>query len=102
MIQLETQTQWSTAEAIDAAEQFFGPGGLGLEVQSRDRRQIYLAGGGGSVGVSASQTAPDKPTVIQIQAREWESAARAFLQQVPAVRGRSVWARLLERFGGGS
>ena len=67
--------QWS--EVLGAAEDFFGPGGLGLELTGRRENCVSFAGGGGHVAV---ETCPSGGrTEVIVEAREWEQDARRFL-----------------------
>jgi len=95
MIQLEAQTNLSPAEALELAERFFGSQGYGLAVQSRNRRQITLVGGGGSVVVAATRAGPNQPAMVQIQAREWDAAAKEFVLKLPRPRRETAIDRWL-------
>ena len=51
-----TATRQSPQEVLQAAERFFGPGGLGLEVQARAPGRLELAGPPGSVSLRVQAT----------------------------------------------
>lgn len=100
MISLETQTGLSSEQVIQEAERFFGPAGYGLAVSQRQRREIVLTGGGGSVNIAATRPAPDMPTTVSITAKEWETAAQQFLAALPGPPGSGRWIdRLRQLFG---
>ena len=75
----ETTTKLGPDAAIAAAEQFFS-GEFGLTVQRRDQRAIEFAGGGGSVVVSV---VGERPTTLDIAAREWDAQVTAFIGKLP-------------------
>lgn len=100
MISLETQTGLTSEQVVQEAERFFGPPGYGLAVSQRDRREIVLTGGGGSVNVTATRPGPDVPTTVSITAKEWETAARQFLTTLPGPARSGRWIdRLRQLFG---
>lgn len=70
------ETKLSTTEVLNRAERYFGEGGLGLEVTSRDECCISLAGGGGHVTVTVTEG--DK-TSIDVETREWDYQVKKFM-----------------------
>jgi hypothetical protein len=70
------ETKLSTTEVLNRAERYFGEGGLGLEVTSRDECCISLAGGGGHVTVTLTEG--DK-TSIDVETREWDYQVKKFM-----------------------
>lgn len=71
-----TETKLSTSEVLDKSAEYFGEGGLGLEVTSRDECCISLTGGGGHVTVTVTEG--DK-TSIDVETREWDYQVKKFL-----------------------
>ena len=72
------ETKLSTTEVLNRAERYFGEGGLGLEVTSRDECCISLAGGGGHVTVTVTEG--DK-TSIDVETREWDYQVKKFMAE---------------------
>ncbi len=70
------ETKLSATEILNRAERYFGEGGLGLEVTSRDECCISLAGGGGHVTVTLTEG--DK-TSIDVETREWDYQVKKFM-----------------------
>jgi len=70
------ETKLSTTEVLNRAERYFGEGGLGLEVTSRNECCISLAGGGGHVTVTVTEG--DK-TSIDVETREWDYQVKKFM-----------------------
>ena len=70
------ETKLSTTEVLNRAERYFGEGGLGLELTSRDECCISLAGGGGHVTVTVTEG--DK-TSIDVETREWDYQVKKFM-----------------------
>ncbi len=73
-----TDTELSTWEVLNEAEEYFGAGGLRLEVTSRDNCCISLAGGGGHVTVTVAE---GERTSVDIETREWEYQVERFLAE---------------------
>jgi hypothetical protein len=71
-----TKTKLSTVEVLAKAEEYFGAGGLGLEVTSRDDCRLTLAGGGGHVTVTVSEG--DK-TAVDVETQEWDYQVKEFM-----------------------
>ena len=64
---------------VQKALAFFGPKGLGLEVQKVSESLAHFEGGGGYVLVQAQPKG--KGSEIVLMAREWEYPAKQFLGQ---------------------
>ncbi|HJX38632.1 MAG TPA: hypothetical protein VJ714_08525 [Anaerolineae bacterium] len=73
-----SKTRLSTAQVLAKAEEYFGAGGLGLEVTSRDNCCISLAGGGGHVTVTVSEG--DK-TSVDVETQEWDYQVKEFMAE---------------------
>ncbi len=76
MISLGKETKLSPGKVIEKAIAFFGPQGVGLEVEESGEGCARFAGGGGFVNVSACQG--EKRTQVSVEAREWEPQAKQF------------------------
>ena len=73
-----SKTRLSTSQVLAKAEEYFGAGGLGLEVTSRDNCCISLAGGGGHVTVTVSEG--DK-TSVDVETQEWDYQVKEFMAE---------------------
>lgn len=78
MARYGVDTKLSVSEILDRAEEYFGEGGLGLEVTSRDNCCISLAGGGGHVTVTVAEG--DK-TSVDLETREWDYQVKKFMAE---------------------
>jgi hypothetical protein len=82
MLHMGKTTKQSADEIISDAVTFFGPGGVGLEVQTRGPNTIRFRGGGGFVLVGVEPKNKDgEENEIDIQTREWDYDVRRFLKQ---------------------
>jgi len=75
----ETTTRLAPAEALGAAERFFG-GEFGLLVQRRGQQELGFEGGGGHVLVGITS---EQPTTLEIETREWDTPVRQFIENLP-------------------
>ncbi len=80
MVKIETKTKLSPEEAIKRAVEFFGPGGLGLEVKSQEEGCAYFEGGGGGVQVTAC--IEGKETSVEMESREWDYQVKQFVGKI--------------------
>jgi hypothetical protein len=78
MIRLGTISRREPVEVLDRAVEYFGPQGLGLEINRRTSNSIYFEGGGGHVQVEVKPT-EDGKTDVDIQSQEWDYDAGKFL-----------------------
>ena len=76
MISIGKETKLRPEKVIEKAIAFFGPQGVGLEVDDSGEGCAHFTGGGGFVTVTACQG--DKRTVVSVEAREWESQVKQF------------------------
>jgi hypothetical protein len=60
------------------AEEFFGTGGLGLELIEGNECCRSFEGSGGHVTVSAVRCRPDK-TEVNLETREWDYQVKEFM-----------------------
>jgi hypothetical protein len=80
MIRLGTKTRKDPVKILDQALEFFGPQGLGLEVNRRTVDSVYFAGSGGFVQVTVNEE--DGSTDVDIQSQEWDYDAKRFLEKI--------------------
>lgn len=80
MIRLGKQSRLKPAEVVQKAVDFFGPAGLGLEVQERTETSVSLKGGGGSITVQAKAT--DGGADVDIMVVEWDYQANQFMSRI--------------------
>lgn len=71
-----TETKLSTNEVLTKAEAYFGEGGLGLQVSSRDECCLSLEGGGGHVTVTVTAGAK---TSVDVETQEWDYQVKNFI-----------------------
>jgi hypothetical protein len=79
MMRYETTTALAPEAALAAAEQYFG-GELGLTVRTRGPQVIGFEGGGGHVLVSVTA---ERPTTLELEAREWDRQVTRFMERLP-------------------
>jgi hypothetical protein len=72
------KTKLETSEVLDRAAEYFGPGGLGLELTSRDDCCVSLAGGGGHVTVTVTE---GEKTTVDLETREWDYHVKKFMAE---------------------
>ncbi len=71
-----TETKLTTAEVLTRAMQYFGEGGLGLDLVSREECCVSLAGGGGHVTVTVTA---GKKTAVDLETRECDYHVKKFM-----------------------
>ena len=71
-----SKTKLRTSQVLAKAEEYFGAGGLGLEVTSRDECCLSLAGGGGHVTITVSE---GQETSVDVETQEWDYQVREFM-----------------------
>ncbi|MDQ2742960.1 MAG: hypothetical protein M3Z66_11790 [Chloroflexota bacterium] len=74
------KTKRAPEEVLARAERFFGPGGLGLAVQSREPRSLTFEGGGGVVTVTIRPEVSGSE--VEIASREWDPQAQKFMRSL--------------------
>jgi hypothetical protein len=72
------KTKLETSEVLDRAAEYFGEGGLGLELTSRDDCCISLTGGGGHVTVTVTT---GEKTDVDLETREWDYHVKKFMAE---------------------
>jgi len=70
------ETSLTTTEVLDRAEEYFGEGGLGMALTSRDDCCVSFAGGGGHVTVTVTE---GKKTGVDLETREWDYQVKKFI-----------------------
>jgi hypothetical protein len=73
-----TETNLEPSEVLDMAEEYFGEGGLGLDITSRDDCCISLVGGGGHVTVTVTE---GEKTAVDLETREWDYQVKEFMAE---------------------
>jgi hypothetical protein len=73
-----TETKLSTSDVLSRAEQYFGKGGLGLEIASQDNCCLSLTGGGGHVTVTVTE---GETTSVDVETREWDYQVKKFIAE---------------------
>jgi len=58
------------------------PAGLGLTLHQRSEEFVAFQGGGGYVTVTATRTAEDDRTTVDLESREWDYPVRQFLGEI--------------------
>jgi hypothetical protein len=79
MLKLDVRTKLKPEQVIEKALEFFGDG-YGLEVTEHSDRCVSFRGGGGGVTVTVSPAA--KRTLVDLEAREWDSVIRDFAEEL--------------------
>jgi len=77
MVRYGKETKLSSTQVIEKAVKFFGPGGVGLEVQDQGPDCARFVGGGGFVSISLCQE--EGRTHVDLTAREWDFQAKQFV-----------------------
>lgn len=78
----------SPARVLEKAHEFFGPGGLGLEVKEQGEDCATFEGGGGHVFVQACKKGPALSGVegsgseVELETREWDYQVRQFMEKI--------------------
>jgi hypothetical protein len=81
MLKLEVITKWPLEKVMEALKDFFGKGGLGLEITGETPGCLTFEGGGGFV--IANVCPQDNQTRIDLQTREWDYQVRKFSSSLP-------------------
>jgi hypothetical protein len=81
MARYSKQSQWEPHEVLRRAEDFFGAGGLGLNVTERTECCLSFEGGGGHVTVAATRCVPDY-TDVDLETREWDYQVKRFMEEI--------------------
>ncbi len=82
MIRMGKETKLTSAEVIARTVTFFGPEGLGLEVEAQSPCCARLVGGGGYVYVETNDDSESGGVEVILEGREWEAQIRQFIGKV--------------------
>jgi hypothetical protein len=78
-LRYEVTTKLTPQQALERAIAYFGRGGQGLEITSKDDLSLVFQGGGGYVAITAQ---PGDTTTLDLETREWDHAVRQFMAEV--------------------
>ena len=81
MINLEVKTKLSPRESMDRLKNFFGKGGLGLDISEETPQCLTFEGGGGHV--TATLCSEGDKTRINLVAQEWDVQVKKFASSLP-------------------
>ena len=84
MLRMGKKTSKTVKEVLAAATDYFGPGGVGLDIIPAGPQTVQFRGGGGYVQVKAETVEEDGETKtdIDIQSKEWDYDVKRFLGQL--------------------
>jgi hypothetical protein len=74
------ESKLSPDKVLEKAREFFGPGGLGLEVKEEGEGCATFEGGGGHVFVSACEKG--KGSEVDLETREWDYQVKQFMGKI--------------------
>jgi hypothetical protein len=80
MIHLEVKTKLSVEELTEKVKQFFGQGGLGLEIKEEGPQCLSFAGGGGYV--NATLCTEEGKTRLSLVSQEWDYQVKKFASEL--------------------
>ena len=80
MLSLEVQTKETSENVMKKFKDYFGEGGLGLELTSDTAGCLTFEGGGGFV--TASVCSEESGTKIQLETREWDHQVKRFASEI--------------------
>ena len=81
MIRMGKESNRTPSEVIERAIDFFGPSGLGMNVQEQSDCCARFEGAGGEVVVQAVGT-HQKGSDVTIEGREWEVQIKQFMGKI--------------------
>ena len=82
------ESKLSPAKVMEKALEFFGPGGLGLEVKEQGEDCATFEGGGGHVFVQVCEKGPalsgakGKGSEVDLETREWDYQVKQFMGKI--------------------
>lgn len=79
MARYAKKSRLEAQEVLRKAIEFFGIGGLGLELIERTDCCASFEGSGGHVTVSAARCEPDT-TEVDLETREWDYQVKRFME----------------------
>ena len=75
-----TYTKLTPSQTIERAVEYFGPGGLGLQIAGREDCCVSFEGGGGHVSVNT--ISGENHTEVELTTREWDYHVRRFMAEI--------------------
>ena len=74
------ESKLSLTKVTEKALQFFGPGGVGLEVKEQGENCALFEGGGGHVFFQACEK--DGGAEVDLETREWDYQVKQFMRKI--------------------
>jgi hypothetical protein len=74
------ESKQSPAQVMKKALEFFGPGGLGLEIKEEGEGCASLEGGGGHVFVQVCEKG--RGSEVDLETREWDYQVKQFMGKI--------------------
>lgn len=74
------KSNFGPAKALQEAIHFFGPGGIGLDVQECTDDCARFAGGGGQVLVQVCEA--NEGSKVEMETHEWDYDVQQFLERI--------------------
>lgn len=82
MIRMGKDSNLEPSVVIEKAVAFFGPGGIGLEVESQDVCCARFEGAGGYVYVQSADVQDGAGSSVTVEGREWEKQIKQFMGEI--------------------
>jgi hypothetical protein len=82
MIRVGKDTKLTSKEVVARAVAFFGPDGLGLEVEESAPCCARFVGGGGYVSLQTTSEEEPSGVEVTVEGREWDSQVKQFLEKL--------------------
>jgi hypothetical protein len=80
MLNLERKTKLSQEDVLQKLKQFFGKGGLGLELSDVTPQCLTFTGGGGYV--TATLCSEEDRTRVNLVTQEWDYSVKEFASRL--------------------
>jgi len=81
MLNLDVKTKLNQEEVIQRLKNFFGKGGLGLDITEEAPQCLTFEGGGGHV--TATLCPEESKIRINLVTQEWENQVKKFASDLP-------------------
>jgi hypothetical protein len=81
MLNMEVRTALSVEEIEKQLKEFFGEGGLGLEIKEECPGGLTFTGGGGHV--TATFCAEGEKSLLRVVTSEWAAQVKKFIDRLP-------------------
>lgn len=82
MIKIGKESKLTTSDVVDKAVEFFGPGGLGLEVVEKGDCCARFEGSGGYVFVDVADADRQDGSSVDVEGREWDFHIKRFMGEI--------------------